>query len=137
MDVAPSRKANVIVVSEQAEVRDIFAANAPYLERLAAASGVLVRKDRTEVPKDAVSVVIEGAVIYIPAEELLDIGKEIGRLEKEKQRLEKELERVKGKLANKGFIEKAPADVVKAEKEKRDKYQDMMDKVMERLGSLK
>jgi valyl-tRNA synthetase len=76
-------------------------------------------------------------VIYIPAEELLDIGKEIGRLEKEKQRLEKELERVKGKLANKGFIEKAPADVVKAEKEKRDKYQDMMDKVMERLGSLK
>ena len=137
MDVAPSRKANVIVVSDQAEVRDLFAANAPYLERLAIASKVLVRTDRTDIPEDAVSAVIEGAVIYIPVEELLDIEKEIERLEKEKQRLEKELERVNGKLTNKGFVQKAPADVVEAEKEKKDKYRDMMDKVMERLNSLK
>ena len=136
MDVAPSRKANVIIVSERKETRDLFANNSVYIERLAAASKVTVREDKGGIPSDAVSAVIEGAQIYIPMEELLDIEKEIERLEREKERLEKELERVNGKLSNKGFVEKAPAEVVDAEKEKLKKYQDMMAKVQERLKSL-
>ena len=136
MDVAPSRRANVIIVSERKEIRDLFAANSTYIERLAAASGVTVREDKEGLPSDAVSAVIEGAQIYIPMEELLDIEKEIERLEREKERLEKELERVNGKLSNKGFVEKAPAEVVEAEREKLRKYQDMMEKVQERLKSL-
>ncbi|HQD41485.1 MAG TPA: valine--tRNA ligase [Bacillota bacterium] len=136
MDVAPSRKANVIIVSERKETRDLFANNSVYIERLAAASRVTVREDKGGIPSDAVSAVIEGAQIYIPMEELLDIEKEIERLEREKERLEKELERVNGKLSNKGFVEKAPAEVVDAEKEKLKKYQDMMAKVQERLKSL-
>ena len=136
MDVAPSKKANVIIVSERKETRDLFANNSVYIERLAAASRVTVREDKGGIPSDAVSAVIEGAQIYIPMEELLDIEKEIERLEREKERLEKELERVNGKLSNKGFVEKAPAEVVDAEKEKLKKYQDMMAKVQERLKSL-
>ncbi len=136
MDVAPSKKANVIIVSERKETRDLFANNSVYIERLAAASKVTVREDKGGIPSDAVSAVIEGAQIYIPMEELLDIEKEIERLEREKERLEKELERVNGKLSNKGFVEKAPAEVVDAEKEKLKKYQDMMAKVQERLKSL-
>ena len=136
MDVAPSRRANVVIVSERKEIRDLFANSSAYIERLAAASGVTVREDKEGIPSDAVSAVIEGAQIYIPMEELLDIEKEIERLEREKERLEKELERVNGKLSNKGFVEKAPAEVVEAEKEKLKKYQDMMEKVQERLKSL-
>ena len=136
MDVAPSRKANVIIVSDRKEIRDLFANSSAYIERLAAASGVTVREDKEGIPSDAVSAVIEGAQVYIPMEELLDIEKEIERLEREKERLEKELERVNGKLSNKGFVEKAPAEVVEAEREKLKKYQDMMEKVQERLKSL-
>jgi valyl-tRNA synthetase len=136
MDVAPSRRANVIIVSERKETRDLFANGSAYIERLAAASRVTVREDKEGLPPDAVSAVIEGVQIYIPMEELLDIEKEIERLEREKERLEKELERVKGKLSNKGFVEKAPAEVVKAEREKLKKYQDMMEKVQERLKGL-
>jgi valyl-tRNA synthetase len=136
MDVAHSRKANVIIVAEQAEIRDLFDTNKPYLERLASASKVIVKKDKADIPEDAVSAVIEGAEIFIPLQELLDIGKEIERLEREKEKLEKELERVNGKLSNKGFVNKAPAEVIEAEREKRDKYEDMMDKVSERLKSL-
>lgn len=136
MDVAPSKRANVIIVSELKETRDLFANSSAYIERLAAASKVSVREDKEGLPSDAVSAVIEGAQIYIPLEELLDIEKEIERLEREKERLEKELERVNGKLSNKGFVEKAPAEVVEAEREKLRKYQDMMEKVQERLKSL-
>lgn len=136
MDVARSRKAKVLIVSDHGTLRDLFDANKAYIERLASASEVIVKKDKSDIPEDAVSAVIEGAQIYIPLQELLDIGKEIERLEREKERLEKELERVNQKLSNKGFVDKAPEKVIEAEKEKRDKYQDMMDKVLERLKSL-
>lgn len=137
MDVAHSTKTNVIIVSEQSEIRQLFEENRAYLERLASALGVAVREDRADIPEDAVSAVIEGAQVYIPLEELVDIEKEMERLEREKEKLDKELERVDKKLSNQGFVNKAPAEVVQAEREKRDKYRNMMDKVLERLNSLK
>ena len=136
MDVAHSRRTKVIVVSEREEIRGLFDSNRAYLEKLASASAVVVRENREGIPEDAVSAVIEGVQIYIPAEDLLDIEKETERLEKEKERLEKELDRVNRKLSNKGFVSKAPAEVVEAERQKKDKYRDMMDKVLERLESL-
>jgi valyl-tRNA synthetase len=136
MDVAPSKKATVVVVAGQAEVRDIFEQNHAYIERLASTSGVVVQSTKDGIPADAVTGVVEGAEIFIPLEELIDLDKEIERLNREKERLQKELARAKGKLSNKGFVEKAPSDVVAAEEEKRDKYQDMLTKVEQRLQSL-
>ncbi len=137
MDVAPSKKVNIILVSDSEKIRDIFSANISYLERLAGVADITLRETVAGIPENAASQVIEGAAIYIPMEELVDVKEEIRRLEREKQRLAKELERVKGKLANKGFVEKAPADIVEAEKEKKCKYLDMMNKVTERLNSLR
>ena len=85
---------------------------------------------------DGDTVVVENCEIFLPLEELVDIDKEIERLKKEKERLEGELKRVKGKLSNEGFIKKAPKEIVDKEKEKQEKYQQMMDKVIERLNNL-
>lgn len=137
MNVPPSRKARVTVVTANAEVEAIFKENSPYLQRLASVSEVIVQRDKKDIPGDAVTGVVEGAQLFIPLEELIDKQKEIERLEKEKQKLEEELERVNRKLSNKGFLEKAPEHVVKAERDKKEKYQDMMNKVLERLNSLK
>ena len=92
--------------------------------------------DKSGIPADAVSSVIHGAEIYIPLDELIDIEKEIERLEKEKANLEGELKRVEGKLNNEGFVAKAPPKVIEEERAKKEKYQDMYNKVLERLAGL-
>ncbi len=83
------------------------------------------------------SVVLDKCEILIPLKDLIDLDKEIERLEKEKEKLEGELKRVRGKLSNKGFVEKAPREIVEKERDKEKKYQDMLEKVLERLEDLK
>ncbi|MDF2844994.1 MAG: valS [Herbinix sp.] len=133
MNVLPSRKATVIVVSDSSEVREIFTASKIFFATLGFANEVLVQSDKTGIPEDAVSTVIAGAVIYIPFADLVDIDKEIERLKKEKARLEGELKRVNGMLANPSFVNKAPESKLAEERAKLDKYNDMMKQVCERL----
>ncbi len=133
MNVLPSRKATVIVVSDSSEVREIFTASKIFFATLGFANEVLVQSDKTGIPEDAVSTVIAGAVIYIPFADLVDIDKEIERLQKEKARLEGELKRVNGMLANPSFVNKAPESKLAEERAKLDKYNDMMKQVCERL----
>lgn len=137
MNVPPSRKAKLIFVVSDNDKRQVLAQAESFFMRLASASEVMVQSDRKGISKDALSSVIAGAEIYIPLEELIDIEKEIERLQKEKQNLEKELDRVNSKLGNEGFVSKAPAKVIEEEKGKRIKYQEMYDKVIERLAGLK
>ena len=86
--------------------------------------------------KDAVSVVIPGATLYIPFAELVDIEQEKERLRKERTRLQGELDRVRGMLSNERFLSKAPESKVAQEKEKLDKYTQMMEQVEKRLEQL-
>jgi len=137
MNVPPSRKSKLIFVAVGDEQVKVFEEGRVFFEKLAGASEVVVQRDKQGVPEDAVSAVIAGAEIFLPLEELIDVEKEIERLEKEKSNLENELARVNGKLSNEGFVAKAPAKVIEEEKEKQSKYQDMFNKVVERLDSLK
>lgn len=136
MNVAPSRKAKVIVVSDNDKIRNIFTESQIFFGTLGFASEVLVQKDKAGVPEDAVSTVIPGAVIYIPFADLVDIDKEIERLTKEKERLTGELKRVNGMLANENFVKKAPESKIEEEKAKLANYNDMMKQVRERLEQL-
>lgn len=136
MNVPPSRKATVIIVSDSDKIREIFTDSKIFFATLGYASEVLVQKDKAGVPEDAVSSVIPGAVIYIPFADLVDIEKEIERLGKEKERLEGELKRVNGMLANESFVSKAPESKLVEERAKREKYMDMMRQVAERLEYL-
>ena len=137
MNVPPSKKARVIVVSENPKIRDVFNNSKIFFATLGYASEVLVQEDKTGVDSDAVSAVISEATIYIPFAELVDVKKEIERLEKEKIRIEGELKRVNGMLNNANFVSKAPESKINEEKEKLEKYTNMMEQITERLKQFK
>ena len=137
MNVPPSKKASVYVVSEKEEVRKVFEDSKVFFATLGYASEVHVQADKAGIAEDAVSTVIPDAVIYMPFAELVDVEKEIARLEKEAGRLEGEIKRAKGMLSNEKFVSKAPAAKVEAEKEKLEKYTAMAAQVAERLSQLK
>ncbi len=136
MNVAPSKKATVYVVTEEEEVRKIFENSKVFFAMLAFASEVFIQSDKANIAEDAVSAVIHRAVIYMPFAELVDIEKEIARLEKEQERLKKELVRVNGMLGNERFVSKAPEEKIAEEREKLVKYTEMMEQVEKRLEQL-
>ena len=136
MNVVPSRKALVYVVSEQEDLLHIFEEGKLFFKTLAYASDVLLQKDKSGIADDAVSVVIPNATLYIPFAELVDIGREIERLKKEEERLTGELARVNGMLSNERFIGKAPEAKIAEERAKKEKYEQMMAQVKERLSQL-
>ena len=136
MNVPPSKKASVYVVSEDTAVLDIFEEGKLFFAPLAYASEVLTQKDKTGIAEDAVSVVIAQATIYIPFAELVDIKQEIERLQKEEKRLQGEIARGNGMLNNEKFLAKAPEAKVAEERNKLENYKKMLEQVKERLSSL-
>ena len=137
MNVAPSKKAKVYVVSENQKLLQIFEHSKVFFATLGYASEVFLQSDKQGIADDAVSVVIPEASIYIPFAELVDIAKEIERLQKEEERLTKELARVTGMLSNEKFVSKAPEAKINEEKAKLEKYTQMMEQVKARLAQLK
>ena len=133
MNVPPSKKIKLFVVTEAEE---LFKQATTFLEKLASASEVDIRSDKSGVPENVVSVVNPKAEILLPLDELVDKEKEIERLTKEKTKLEGEIKRVEGKLSNKGFTDKAPASVVEEELQKGEKYKAMLEKVLESLAKM-
>ena len=137
MNVAPSRKAKVYVVSAEESLRSIFENGRVFFAALGYASEVIVQDNKNGIDSDAVSVVIPNGTIYMPFAELVDIAKEIERLENEEKRLNGELARVNGMLSNERFVSKAPAAKLQEEKDKLEKYTQMMEQVKERLSHLR
>ena len=137
MNVAPSRKAKVYVVSAEESLRSIFENGKVFFAALGYASEVIVQDNKNGIDSDAVSVVIPNGTIYMPFAELVDIAKEIERLENEEKRLNGELARVNGMLSNERFVSKAPAAKLQEEKDKLEKYTQMMEQVKERLSHLR
>ena len=136
MNVPPSKKAHVIVVSEKPQVREVFEGSKAFFGTLSYASQVTVQEDKSGISEDAVSALIPDAAVYMPFAELVDLDKEIERLKKEEERLTKELARVNGMLSNEKFISKAPQSKIDEEKEKLEKYTQMMNQVKEHLNAL-
>ncbi len=134
MNVPPSRRAGMFIVTDRP---DTFNSGVTFFEKLAGAKDVSVQPNEDGVPQGAVSVVVEGATIYIPLEDLIDVAKERERLEGEKTRLEGEIGRVEKMLGNPGFISKAPQKKIDEEKAKGEKYREMYAKVIESLEALK
>ena len=134
MNVPPSKKASVIVVSEKEEVLKIFEENKVFFATLGLASDVTLQSTKENIGEDAVSVVIADGTIYIPFAELVDIDKEIERLKKEEKKLTGEIKRCEGMLGNPNFVNKAPEKKIAEEREKLEKYKGMMEQVKERLA---
>ena len=136
MDVVPSKKAKCIVLASDESVGQLLIAQEDLLVSLASCTQLVLAKDENDIPEDAVSAVIQGAKLFLPLDDLVDFEKELERLQKEKGKLEKEVERVKHKLANQGFISKAPANLLQEEKDKEAKYEELLSNVSERIQHL-
>lgn len=134
MNVPPSKKAALYIVTDKGAT---FEKGDSFFKKLASASEVNVCADKSGVPENVVSVVVPGAEILLPVDELVDKEKELDRLSKEKKRLEGEIKRAEGKLSNKGFTEKAPAKVVEEERKKAEKYSEMLKTVLDSIEKLK
>ena len=134
MNVAPSKKAKTVIVTDNGA---LFEGTQSYFEKLASASETVITADKSGLGDGFVNAVTEGAEIYIPLGELVDKEKELERLTKEKEKLESEIKRVESKLSNAGFVAKAPQKLVDEEKEKGEKYKDMLQKVLESIEKLK
>ena len=136
MDVAPSRKAHIIVVTSSDKIADMFTQGEGFLDRLASVSSLETRTTKEGIPSTAVQAVFGGGEIYIPLEDLIDIAKELERLDKEKTRLDGEIKRLNGKLSNESFVSKAPAAVVEQERAKLAKYEEMYANLSDRIEVL-
>ncbi len=137
MDVPPSRKAKLFIVSEDAALRATFEENREVYVNLAFSSEIHVSSDKSGIGEDAVSVVIPGAVAFLPLEDLIDFEKEKERLAKEKEKLTRELARSRGMLSNEKFLSNAKQEKVEEEKAKLAKYEQMMAEVEARLAQMK
>ena len=136
MNIVPSRKANMIFVTESEEIKLYLENGKRYFINLAGTESIQIISDKNGIGEDNISVVLDRCEVFLPLKDLIDYDKEIERLKKEKEKLEGEIKRVLGKLSNQGFVSKAPEKVVEEEREKQKKYEDMLDKVVERLESL-
>jgi valyl-tRNA synthetase len=123
----------------QAENNDIAAElenNRNYLTRFCNPSELVVSTE-VEAPEKAMTQVVTGAELFLPLEGLIDIDQELNRLEKELDKWTKEVERVQKKLANEGFVNKAPEKVVEEERAKEKDYLNKQEKVKARIEELK
>ena len=136
MNVAPSRKAKVFVVSASEAVRNTFEHSKVFFATLGSASEVVIQEDKTGIEDNAVSVVIPDANIYMPFTDLVDIEKEKERLEKERDKWTRVIKRSEGMLGNERFVSKAPAEKVQEEKDKLVKYRQMLEQTEARLKAL-
>ena len=135
MNVAPSRKAQLIVIPDDDKAKAIFETGTPFFIKLASASEVIMSEGVEDTSK-MVSVVSQSAKLFIPMNELIDTEAELKRLTKEREKAEKDFNMINGKLSNAGFVAKAPANVVEAEREKLEKVKALLANIDESIAKL-
>jgi len=136
VNVPMSKKIEMIIRPASAEILGILEKNRVYVERFCNTSSLTLSLD-AETPDKAMSAIVTGADIFLPLAGLIDIEQEIARLEKELRTLNAEVERVEKKLANQGFMAKAPQQVIEEERAKLADYSDKRDKTIARIAELK
>jgi valine--tRNA ligase len=130
-NVHPSKKSKLIFVTS--DLKETVKDSEPWLLKLGFGSEIQVKDNKEEIPQNAMSVLANGVELYMPFEELVDIVEEKERLQKEKERLQSEIQRATKMLSNPGFVNKAPAEKIQEEKDKKAKYEDMLVSVESRL----
>ncbi|MDR0852543.1 MAG: valine--tRNA ligase [Clostridiales Family XIII bacterium] len=138
-NATPSRRLPIIILVDADKVQSATLGEdaAEHVKNLAGVLAVTVTADRREVPAETVSAILNGMIVYVSADDLLDYAAEKEKLAKEKARLEGEVNRLSGKLENEGFTAKAPEAVVNAEREKRASAEEGLRKVIARIAEIK
>ena len=134
LNVHPSKKSTLIFVTEN--FKETIEQSASIIQKLGFCNDIKIQKDKQNIPQNAMSVLVDDIEVYIPFEELVDLTAEKQRLEDEKTKLKAEVERSQKILSNPGFMSKAPEAKINEEKEKLNKYTEMLEKVEERLKNI-
>jgi valyl-tRNA synthetase len=132
--VPPSQKIAVHILPADSESSNLFENTKDALKLLSGAASVEIISEAP--PSGAISVVVSGATIYLPLASLVDSEKERARLSKEIKKLEQEISRIDSKLANEGFLAKAPPALVEAEREKLENFAAMLTKTETELAGM-
>ena len=130
-NIHPSKKSELIFVTEKYE-KEILEAQ-DFILKLGFGTSIKIQKDKSGIPENSISIMQDGIELYMPLEDLVDMEEEKKRLEEEKKRLESEVARCENMLSNPGFVNKAPEAKINEEKTKLAKYQEMLNKVVEKL----
>ena len=125
-NVPPAKKITAVLVSQDCAVRDFFASIQKTFASLAGAEKTVIQADKAGIDDNAVPVVINGAAVYLPLDEMVDREKELERLKREKKKLMAEVMRAESKLGNEGFVRKAPGQLIEEERSKLEKYRRML-----------
>ena len=131
---APSKRVTLYVKTQN---KKPIKTGSIYIQKLAGVSDIQIIEDKSVLGDKVVSQVIDGFELFVPLGELVDLSKEITRLEGELNNVENEIKRASGKLANNGFLEKAPKALVESERAKLNKYIDMREKLIAQIKGLK
>ncbi len=131
MGVVPSRRAKVFIETRYPEA---FANSAAFFEKMASASQVSIVDSFED--DTAVRIITDSAIIHIPLADMVDFEAERKRLEGELKTTEAEIKRAEGKLANEGFVARAPAAVVDGERAKLEKYKEKRDSIISAISKL-
>ncbi|MGN1350323.1 MAG: valine--tRNA ligase [Anaerovoracaceae bacterium] len=132
-EAAPSRKVSAAILAE-GEAEDRLKRAEQHIRSQANVESIRFVTDKSQLPEEVMSGVINGAEIFINMDELMDYNAEYERLGKEKKKLENEVARGEKKLGNEGFVAKAPENVIAMEREKLENYKANLAKVNDRLA---
>ena len=131
MNIHPSKKSELIFITDKYE-KEILEAK-EFILKLGFGTEIKVQKDKIGISENAISIMQDGIELYMPLEDLVDMEEERKRLQEEKIKLEAEVARCEKMLSNPGFVHTAPEKNIQEEKDKLEKYKDMLSKVTERL----
>ena len=134
MNVPPGRQAEVLLVAPD-DTRTVIEKNVEYVQLLSNAV-IKAYPVLEQIPEQAAHAVTKGVGVFVPLKGLIDVDKEIARQVKELAHVEKDLARVRGKLANAGFLGKAPAEIIEKEKAKEEELAGKQSAIKERLAML-
>ena len=136
MNVAPSKRTRLMLLPADGWAETLKGGDG-YFRRLAGASETELLNDRNAVTEKTVSAVTAAGELFIPLGDLVDFEKEIARLGKELENIQKEMNRSRGMLNNQGFLAKAPAQLVQAEKDKLEAAEAKARALENRIAELK
>ncbi len=137
LGIHPAAEIKAIFLPHKELAAQVVSGHVRAISNLAKVAETDMISDESEKPVGAASFITEDIEIFVPLEGLIDIDKEMAKLKKEQAKVEKELKRVSGKLSNKNFLEKAPADIVEKERAKEQSLKERLDKIASHMSMLK
>jgi valyl-tRNA synthetase len=133
MNVPPGAELPMTLSGASADTLARLETNRGLVLRLARLSDIALSGD---IPKGAVQIVVDEATVALPVGQVIDVSKEMDRLKKELQKVDGEIGKIEKKLANEGFVAKAPPEVVEEQRERADEYRQSRGKLSEALERL-